>query len=406
MSGRPLRIALNHTRLAESGGVEAYVFRLVRSLLERGHQVDFFCARADAEVSHPGFRVVRVSQPRSPRALRVAAFARGSRRAIQRAGREQPYDVVQGFGRTCHHTLYRDGSGCFDDYRAAYLDAVKRRGLRSVARVSPTDAVVRAIERARYAEHPPRVVLAISRLVRDQILRRYALPEERVRVLYSGVDLERHHPRLREAGRAELLRAALPGADAADARVLAFVGSDYGRKGLELLIEALGLLERDLPAIRRPYAVAVLGRDRREAAWRRLAARHGVAGRVRFLGFRRDVPELLAGSDGLVLPSWFDAFGNVVAEAMACGAPVIASARCGGSEWIVDGENGYVVARQQPELLAQRLRALIERGDAAALRDGARRRAERYGWEDHVEALLAIQREVAAAAPRVQHPAP
>jgi UDP-glucose:(heptosyl)LPS alpha-1,3-glucosyltransferase len=152
--------------------------------------------------------------------------------------------------------------------------------------------------------------------------------------------------------------------------------------------------------------VAVLGRDRREAAWRRLAARHGVAGRVRFLGFRRDVPELLAGSDGLVLPSWFDAFGNVVAEAMACGAPVIASARCGGSEWIVDGENGYVVARQQPELLAQRLRALIERGDAAALRDGARRRAERYGWEDHVEALLAIQREVAAAAPRVQHPAP
>jgi UDP-glucose:(heptosyl)LPS alpha-1,3-glucosyltransferase len=340
-------------------------------------------------------RVVRVPAPRSPRALRVAAFARGSRRAIRREAGARPYDVVQGFGRTCHHTLYRDGSGCFADYREAFLDRVKRTGLRALARLSPTDRVVQAIERARYVTHPPRLVLAISRLVREQVLRRYALPSERVRVLYSGVDLERNHPRLREAGREELLRAT--GA-AQGARVLAFAGSDYARKGLDLLIDALAELERG-PAPRE-LAVAVLGRDRRESAWKRRAASRGVAHRLRFLGFRRDAPALLAGSDGLVLPSYFDAFGNVVAEAMACGAPVIASASCGGSEWIREGENGFVLGCQDAGQLAERLRRLLTVEDLAPLRDAARRQAERHAWSDHVDAVLAIYAELA------QHPQP
>jgi UDP-glucose:(heptosyl)LPS alpha-1,3-glucosyltransferase len=121
---------------------------------------------------------------------------------------------------------------------------------------------------------------------------------------------------------------------------------------------------------------------------------------VCFLGFRRDVPALLAGSDGLVLPSWFDAFGNVVAEAMACGAPVIASASCGGSEWIREGENGFVLGCQDAGQLAERLRRLLTVEDLAPLRDAARRQAERHAWSDHVDAVLAIYAELA------QHPQP
>jgi UDP-glucose:(heptosyl)LPS alpha-1,3-glucosyltransferase len=391
----PLRIAFNHTRLAESGGVEAYLFRLLRSLLERGHEVDYFCARVEVGIDDPRLRVVRVPQPRRPTSVRVALFASRSARAIAEAERLRPYDVVQGFGRTCHQTLYRDGSGCHADYREAYLDRVKRRGfLRTHYRLFPTDAVVQAIERRRYAKRPPRVVIAISRFVREQILRRYPLDPQRVRVLYNGLDLERHHPRLREAGRAELLREACPGTPAGEApRVLAFVGSDFGRKGLDLLIDALALLERE-PA-RRGHLVAVIGTDHREEKWRRAAARRGVAHRLRFLGFRRDVPALLAGSDGLVLPSWFDAFGNVVAEALACGTPVVASASCGGAEWIREGENGFVVPRQEAACLAQKLRALLDLEEPGALREMARRTALAYPWEAHVDALLSVYREIA-----------
>lgn len=397
----PLRIAMNHTRLAESGGVETYVLRLVRWMLERGHRVDFFCAHRTSPYEHPGLRVVRVGQPRSPRALRVAAFARGSRRAIRRAEREQPYDVVHGFGRTCYQTFYRDGSGCFADYRESYLDAVKRRGPRMLERLAPTDRVVHAIERARYRTTPPRLVVAISRMVREQILGRYQLPPERVRVVYSGIDLERHHPRLREAGRARL-RAALSGAPppagaSGTRRMFAFVGNDYARKGLDVLIDALGQLERVPEVARRDFAVAVVGRDRHEALWRRRAQRQGVEHRLGFLGFRRDVPELLAGADALLLPSWFDAFGNIVAEAMGCGTPVVASARSGGSEWIREGENGFVAARQDGVTLARPLRTLLEASDLTPLREAARRTAAAWPWDAHCETLLALYRELAAA---------
>jgi UDP-glucose:(heptosyl)LPS alpha-1,3-glucosyltransferase len=397
-----VRIALNHTRLAETGGVEAYVLRWTRSLLERGHQVDFYCARAETALAHDALRVVRVPVPRSPRALRVAAFARGSRGAIARAERERRYDVVHGFGRTCHQTLYRDGSGCFADYREAYLDRVKRRGLRALSRLGPTDRVVQAIERARYVTQRPRLVVAISRLVREQILRRYDFPPERVRVVYSGVDLERHHPRLREPGRAALHGAVFGGAPAVDAavrrRVFAFVGNDYARKGLDLLLDALARLRAQSVRAGDAFAVAVIGRDRHEAAWRRRAQRLGVLPQLRFLGFRPDAPHLLAGADALLLPSWFDAFGNVVAESLAVGTPVVASARCGGSEWIREGENGFVVPHQDAGELALRLRWLLDARDLGPLREAARRTASDHGWEAHCDELLGVYREVAASA--------
>ena len=397
-SDAPLRIAMNHTRLADSGGVEGYIFRLVNALLARGHAVDYFCARMDRPIEHPAFRAFSVPQPRRPTSLRVALFARRSARAIAQAARATPYDVVQGFGRTWYQTVYRDGSGCHADYKEAYLDRVKRRGWRRTHyRLFPTDRAVQAIERWRYVARPPRLVIAISRLVREQILRRYALPPERVRVLYNGIDLERHHPRLAEAGRAQLLPALFApdarGDGVAAPRALVFVGSDFGRKGLDLLIDALAELEGDASLAKRRYAVAVVGRDHREEQWQQRAARRGVAARLRFLGYRDDVPSLLAGSDGLVLPSWFDAFGNVVAEALACGAPVVASPSCGGAEWIRDGENGFVATRQEPACLARALRALLLRDDASSLRAMARRTALAYPWDAHVDALLALYRE-------------
>jgi len=400
----PLRIAMNHTRLADSGGVEAYIFRLVHALLARGHAVDYFCARVERPIEHPAFRTFAVPQPRRPTSLRVALFARRSARAIEQSSREAPYDVVQGFGRTWYQTVYRDGSGCHEDYKEAYLDRVKRRGWRRTHyRLFPTDRAVQAIERWRYVARPPRVVIAISRLVREQILRRYPMAPERVRVVYNGIDLEHHHPRLAEAGRAQLLPALFgPGAqgEGGDApRALLFVGSDFGRKGLDLLIDALVELEREAKLAKRRYAVAVVGRDHREEQWQQRAARRGVAARLRFLGYRDDVPSLLAGSDGLVLPSWFDAFGNVVAEALACGAPVVASASCGGAEWIRPGENGFVVTRQDPACLARALRALLLREDRGSLREMARRTALAYPWDAHVDALLALYREAASHGP-------
>ncbi|MBI4600632.1 MAG: glycosyltransferase family 4 protein [Planctomycetes bacterium] len=395
---RPLRIAFNHTRLEPSGGVEGYIASLLGYLLDRGHSVDFFGGKIRLRIEHPGFRLVRVPYLRSPRPLRVASFALLSHRRIAREERRRPYDVVQGFSRTYYHTLYRDGAGCRQDYCELYLDRLARRGPRRLYyRWNPVDWLVRRIERARYVDRPQRMVIAISSFVRDQILRRYPVPPESVRVVYSGVDCDRFHPRLREEGRARIAALFPPAQASGGPRHLAFVGNDYHRKGLDLLLEALAaLLEKRGPGA---FRLAVVGGDARAPAYERLARELGLGEVVRFLGKRSDVPELLAGSDALVLPSHFDAYANVSSEALASGTPVIASITSGAAELIRPG-HGWVVDPLDAARLARRIDELLATGDLSPLRDAARRAALELSWDKHYREIEGIYYELAAETTR------
>jgi UDP-glucose:(heptosyl)LPS alpha-1,3-glucosyltransferase len=391
---KPLRIALNHTRLAASGGVEGYLWNLLHYLLDRGHEVDFFAGRFAAALEHPRLRLLRVSHLRSPRPLRVASFAASSRRAIAREEERRPYDLVQGFSRTWYHTVYRDGSGCRADYRRLYLEPLARRGLRRLYyRFDPTDRVTRAIERRRYVTRPQRLVIAISRFVRDQILGRYPeVDPQTVRVIYSGVDCERFHPRLRDAGR-EKLRALAGGAAPPGCRHLLFAGNDYRRKGLDLALEALVMLARAPGVV--PHMLAVAGADAQSAAYERRARELGLAERVRFLGPRQDLPELLAGADALLLPTHFDAFSNVATEALASGTPAIVSPTCGAAEVIRPG-HGRVLERNDAESLAAALRELLSTADLEPHRRAARAAALAFSWEKHYPEVEAAYREASA----------
>ena len=394
----PLRIALNHTRLEKSGGVEGYLWNLLAHLLDRGHSVDFFAAKFGARLEHPGLRLIRVPILKNPRPAKVATFALQSSRIIQREEARGPYDVIQGFSQTFYHTVYRDGSGCRQDYRELYLDAVRRSPLaRLRARLGLTDWITMRIEKARYVERPQRVIVAISSFVRDQILRRYPVRPETVRVVYSGVDCDRFHPAKRDAGRALLAGIAGATADPA-ARWIAFVGNDYLRKGLDILLDALALLVRGGTRLRaRPY-LAVVGRDADADRFETRARSLGIADRVRFLGPRQDIPEILAGSDVLCLPTRFDAYANVSSEALASGTPVIASATSGASE-LIRPAFGRVLARNDAPELAAALSEILSLDDPEPLRSAAREAALPLAWARHYGEIESIYAETAARTP-------
>lgn len=395
---KPLRLAFNHTRLDTSGGVEGYIANLLKYLLQRGHSVDFFGGKLLQEVSHPNLRIVRVPYLRSPRPMRIVSFAILSHRLIAREERKRPYDIVEGFSRTYYHTLYRDGSGCHQDYCELYLDLLVRTGIRKLYyRVNPVDWLTRRIERARYVDRPQRMIIAISSFVRDQILRRYPVRPETVRVIYSGVDCERFHPRHREAGRAKIA-AMFPGAQGgSQARYLAFVGNDFHRKGLDLVLEALAALKRSGREDARDARLVVAGADARAPAYERMAAQLGLALDVRFLGKRSDIPELIAGSDVLLLPSHFDAYANVSSEALASGTPVIASSTSGAAELIRPG-HGWVLERNDAEHLSRTLAELLAVKDLAPLREAARRTALELSWDRHYGEIESIYAELAGDA--------
>jgi glycosyltransferase involved in cell wall biosynthesis len=113
------------------------------------------------------------------------------------------------------------------------------------------------------------------------------------------------------------------------------LGRLHPNKGFDLLLEAL--------AATREVTLWIAGDGPLRPRLERLATRLGITGRVRFLGWREDVPRLLAAADLLVCPSLYEPLGNVVIEAWSARLPVVATASDGPAGLIEDGESGILV---------------------------------------------------------------
>jgi glycosyltransferase involved in cell wall biosynthesis len=134
-----------------------------------------------------------------------------------------------------------------------------------------------------------------------------------------------------------------------------------------------------------------------------LAAELGVAGRVRFLGWRTDRAALLAASDLCVFPSRIEPFGTVMVEAWAAGVPLVAAAAAGPKAYVEPEGNGLLVAVDDVDALAAAINRCL--GDPALCRrlvDGGRRTYENgFTREVLVRDLLAFYRKARDAGPAV-----
>ncbi|HEX5473905.1 MAG TPA: glycosyltransferase [Vicinamibacterales bacterium] len=177
------------------------------------------------------------------------------------------------------------------------------------------------------------------------------------------------------------------------ARVLT-VANLRAEKGHDVLIDAVARVSRAT------VAFDLAGDGPCRSALEARARARGVADRVRFLGHRDDVPQLLAQADAFVLPSRTEAFPNGLVEAMAAGLPVIASGVGGISELVEDGVTGLLVPPGDPGALAAAVDRLAADPQAAWAMGAAARRlvVERYaaprmvsGFADILRAELAVR---------------
>ena len=189
--------------------------------------------------------------------------------------------------------------------------------------------------------------LAVSGEIADELVERLGWPAEKVEVSYNAVDVERFRvpspPGLRE----EL---------GGEGRPLVLTPARLNeQKGHPALFEAIAQV---------PDALFVLAGDGPEQApLEALAERLGITDRVRFLGRREDIPQLMAACDVFALPSLYEGSSLAVLEAMAAGIPVVSSAIGGTEELIEDGRSGLLVAPGDSQGLAAALRRVL--GDAA-----------------------------------------
>lgn len=305
----------------------------------------------------------------------------GDVRALRRLQRTERFDVVH------LHTAR-------DTWPAAFALGTRRRaGRPALVRTrhhsleSPSDPAHRWLY-GRVLEH---VVLAAAALRAPLagLYRKGALSDDRVTVIHSAIDVHRFDPD-RVSGATARRAFGIE-----DGWCIGLVGRLSAEKGHEVLLRAL---PKVLAA--EPRAVALfVGTGDREASLRREVDGGPLRDRVRFAGFREDIPELIAAMDVLVAPSRsLEASPAVVKEGMAMGRPVIASDVGGVAEILRDGVDGWLVPPGDPEALADALVRAAQTDRPAGAGAAARARiAAEFSEERLVERTLALYRRLAEA---------
>ncbi len=351
----PLSVALIRQRYAGDGGAERFVARLLEGL--RGRAQLTLITREWTQAA--GFEVLSCDPFYFGRLWRDGSFARGVCRLVE----TRHFDLVQSHERIACCDLYRAGDGLHREWlrnRARVLSPLARLGVA----LNPWHRYVLAAEEKLFRSARLKAVVCNSCMVRDEVKRDFGLPDDKLHVIYSGVDTHGYHPDLKRS-RAEV-RASL--GLGAEVPLYLFVGSGFERKGLAATLKALARLSEG--------HLLVIGRDRHAVRYRRLAEDLDLGARVQFLGALPDVKPYYCAADALVLPTLYDPFPNVALEAMACGLPVITSTTSGAAELIENGRNGYVCDALDVDTLAAHLRAVIEPARHAALCTQARQTVE------------------------------
>ena len=361
------------------GGGEAYARNLGRWLLQQGHEVHIFAMSWDE--SEKGFVYHRI--PPLPLGLyRRYAFARGAQKLLAR----ESFDIIYGLGKSVYMDVFRPGGGVHRAWMKHELRATEgfpgRFNVWKKRIFSVDQRLVLQLEKRQFGPGGKHQIIAVSKMIRDEIINYYHAEPERITVVYNGANLGRFTPE----ARAELRkprRIAL-GLDDDEINIL-FLGHNFKRKGLAALIRALPYLR----GRGQRFRVVVAGKGRRGPC-DRLAAKLGVSDLLQYVGPTGSPEELYAAADLFCFPSYYDPCASVVLEALAMSVPVITSTTNGSGEMLTQGREGYVVDPDDTEAMGEYIARLFDRDARASASRAARELAESRPIEDNFREIQAV----------------
>ena len=387
----------------DTGGMNVYVRDLTRELGRIGVHVDVFTRSQDEHVPHVlhdlgyGNRVVHVPAgpevplPKKELATYIQDFVEGVHHFTQIKNLQ--YDLI--------HSHYWMSGIAARDLKARWdipvihmfhtLGLMKQRVARTADVVEGEYRLVGEREVLSMADR----IVAATQAEMAQLLWLYQADTSKIVIIPPGVDTSHFYP-IPEDEAKEFI--GIPPCD----RMLLYVGRIEPLKGIDTVMQAITLMKLSdlrvcLTVIGGDPRVSLRTENKEMARLHALREDIGLNDFVTFLGKRGQdtLPYYYSAADAVVMPSFYESFGMVALEAMACGTPVVAS-QVGGLAFLVkDGETGYTVPVDDPQALAVRLTNLLENPELQHdMSQRAMTFAQDYAWEAIAEKIVGQYREI------------
>jgi len=370
-----MKIAIIRKKYIFHGGAESYSQNFIEKLAEEGHKIHIFAIKWNAPISLKNIDLHKVPAITFNSFLRDLTFALSTYRILK----HEDFNIIQSHDKTFYQDIYRAGDGCHIEWlRQRWRRASTLKKLSII--FNPYHLLILAMEKMIFTGHRFRKVIAISELVKRNIIENYHVNEKDIEVIYNGIDLERFHPDNRKLYREEM-REKL--SIKKDEFVVLFVGSGFERKGVEYLLRAVELIPE-------PITVMIVGKGS-EKRMKRFIKKQ----RVMFCGPRKEIHKYYAASDIFAFPTIYEPFGNVHLEALASGLPVITTRLSGASEIIQDGVQGFVIDKpEEIERIAEKICSLMNSSKNQSMGLEARRLAENFSFKAFIEKMIKLYESI------------
>ncbi len=382
-----MKIALNiYKYLPTKGGGEGYLANFANQLAERGHDVHIYASKWESNNDKIHYHTI--PSIRFPKFLKDISFVINGLREMA----EDDFDIVHVVGRALGMNVFNPHCGVERAWlKQNYLSIncpVARISKRIRGFFSFRQNFILWLDRKQYTGKGVSRIIAISDMIKNDIVNYHNIDPQKIDVVYNGVDLERFNPDNKKKYRTVVRKELSLGGEF----VILYISNNFRLKGLLTLLKAMGELKKS----GKDFKALIIGRGN-EAPYRKLAKRLDCQENLIFLGHVGEIEKYYAASDLYVHPTFYDSCSLVVTEALASGVPVITTIYDGASGVMEDGRDGFVLEDPKDHrALAEKISVFFDDAFRQKASSAAREKAEKYPAEKNCEDIIKIYNNVVA----------
>ena len=374
MTSKIYKIAVVVPKYGLVGGGEKFVLELTERIASDHHyDVHVFANKWRPQSDRITFHKVPVIS--FPKFLTTISFAWFTNRKIAKMN----FDIIH----THERIFYADIFTMHSIPHRSWVKEVRKK------RMSLFDFGTSWVEKSLINDGKCRMFLPVSGIAKEKFLQEFSVDPEKVQVIHPGVDIDEFNKLDRNICYREMRRRFE--IDETDTIVL-FVSMNFQLKGLDNLMAAMAMTKSKYPSEKLKLLVVGKGNEKK---YGRLAQKLEIEDDVIFAGiWKNNIEKIYLASDIFAMPSGFDTFGMVVLEAMSASLPVIISDNVGAKDLVMDGINGFVVDRENIDLISSKIGFMLDKENRQKMAEEAYKVAAQNTWDEVANQVLEIYHEV------------